>query len=416
MKNLIDIKIFLNTFYQTLGKVVISLLGIIATAFLSRYLGKFAYGEYSLVFSYIGIVAIFPDFGLGTLITREIAAKRATVLYFSHIFTLRFILSIIASLLGLVFVFYFPYSANVKTGILVGLIGSLFLSLSSIMWGVFQGELSFGKIVMAQVVSSLVSTTLVVLGVLFKAPFIYFIVAAVSGNLAGYFVSKRFFSYTDLTFALNKSKFISLIKESWPLGLGLILSVAYFKIDSIILSVYYNPAQFPDLGYYSLAYKCFEVILVFGGFFTQTLFPVFSEALSHKSTNFKKYFRKYLSYSVALSVFGTLGLFIFAQPLVDVLGGSQFQPAVNAVKILALGVGVSILGGFFLAIDVAGGKQHLLALVSFIALIINVILNLIFVPQFSFIAASWITVGTQSLIFIANALIAAFVVKRHRNW
>ena len=148
-----DKKIILNTFYQMIGKVSTSIFGVIGFAFIARFLQN-QLSEYALITSFVGFIVVFADFGLGTLLTREVAAKRADAKYISYIFTLRLIFSILASFIGSIVIFFFPYSLVVKIGIVILSFANIFYLLSSTIWAIFQAELRLEKTVIAQVISA----------------------------------------------------------------------------------------------------------------------------------------------------------------------------------------------------------------------------------------------------------------------
>lgn len=405
-----DRKIFLNTGYQIFAKVIISILGLVSTGYLARYLGTSGFGEYSLVFSFVGIFVIFADFGLGTLLTREMAAGRASQDYFAQVFTLRFLFSTVAFILAAIAVFFFPYSSAVKTGVVIASVGNFFLLLSSLFWSTFQAEFRFEKIAFAQIIAAAISAILAISGVFWGLPFFFFIFAVLVGNFFGFLISLKLVAQDKGFFLIDFGGFKKILSETWPLGAGLIVSVAYFKIDSLILSFFRNPEVTPDLGLYSAAYKPFEVMIVFGGFFLQTLFPFFSSTL--KSADFIPRFKKFFYYSLLLSAVMTVLLLVLAKPIILVLGGAKFLPAIKSLQILSLATSVSILAGFFLSVALAGGKQVLLLKFSLIALILNLVLNLIVIPKYSFIGASWTTVVTQIFILLSSVFAAFKVVKK----
>ena len=406
----IDKKIFINTFYQMAGKVSTSVLGVISFGFLARYLQN-QLGEYVLISSFVGFIVVFADLGLGTLLTREIASKRADEKYIAFVFTLRLFLSVIVTIIGSIAIFFFPYSIIVKIGVVLLAIANIFFILASTLWSIFQAELCYQKIVFSQIVSSLVTCILIIVFVLLKLPLLYFVLASSIG-ISICFITTYFLYTRTISLKINKKAFLKILKEAWPLGAGIIVSVIYFKIDSLILPFYYNPSIHPDLGYYSTAYKIFEVAIMFGGFYTGTLFPVFSAHLQSKK--FILHLKKHLLYTAILGVAGCSTLFIFAKIFIFVLAGQNFAPSVLSLQILSFAAFASILSGFFLNIVIAGGRQLLLLKYSFIAAVLNICLNLLIIPKYSFIGASWTTVATQFIILAINIYIAILVIKERR--
>jgi len=399
-------KIFLNTFYQVLGKLTTSFLGFLSTILIARHLGAVYFGQFSLIYIFLGLVAIFADFGLVTLLVRELASKKADSRFESGILSLRLFCFLAIFCIFLAILPFLPYPEIVKKGIVVALLGNLFLSLSAVYWGIFQAKIDFLKIVLIQVFSSFLAAVLVIFGVWKNLPFLYFVYCLALSNLAGFLLSLFWSPKIKLIFDIFLFK--KILKEVWPIGLGAIVSTFYFKIDSLLVSLFFNPESFPDLGYYSAAYKYFEVAGVFAGFFQTTVFPIISANLGKK--NFDLVYKKILKYGVGLSILSFLGLFLFSWPLI-LFYGKEFLPAVNSLRILSLSLGISVISGIWLSVGVAGGKQKTLFWFSLAALFLNLFSNLLVIPKYSFVGASWTTVLTQIFIGLTNFWVASKVVK-----
>jgi len=87
-------------------------------------------------------------------------------------------------------------------------------------------------------------------------------------------------------------------------------------------------------------------------------------------------------------------LFLFAEPIVSVLGGSDFEPGARAVPGVALGwVGwgaASVLMSEFAVTRRTG----VIATLTGVAALANVLANLVMIPRFGFVAAAWVTAAT----------------------
>ena len=402
-------KVFLNTFYQMAGKMITSFLGVINFGFLARYLGPVRMGEYNLILSFVGFLFVFADFGLGTILTREVAGKKADKDYIDFVFSLRFLLTLAMAVFSSFLIFFFNYSTDVKLGVIIFAFGNIAYMLSQIIWSIFQAKMQFGKIVVTQVFISVISCLLVLTSVLLKMPLLFFICIASFTIIISFIITLKLYG-ENLRFLFNLLYFKKIAKESWSLGVGAVVSVIYFKIDSLIIPLFYNPSIHADLGYYSTAYKIFEVAMVFGGFYTQTLFPLFSANLH--TANFRKHFFRFFVYTVLLALAGNISLLLFAKIFITILGGSKYLPAVTSLQILSFAVSSCILSGFFLDIGIAAGKQLVLVKCAIAASIINIILNILVIPKYSYIGASWTTVVTQYFILISYAVVAFYVIRR----
>lgn len=405
----LNLKILSNTFYQIIGKLLTSSLGFLASILLARHFGVKLFGEFNLIYIFLGIIGVFSDFGLATLLVREVAAKKADEEYISAVFSLRIVFLLLILIVSSVILPFFSYSPYVRFGIVIALLGNSFLGLSSIFWAVFQAKLDFLKMVLIQVLSSFLSTILIIIGIFGSFPFLYFVLAGAIGNFAGYFITKIVSGFKiKIYFDINI--FRKILIDSWPIGLGVIVTTLFSKIDSLMISFFFNPGRSVDLGLYSASYKYFEVASVFSGFFQITTFPIISSGLRKK--NFIFLYRKLFSYGAVISLVSTGGLFLLAKPLILILG-KDYLPAVNSLKILSLALGVMVISGIWPSISVAGGRQKQFFYVSLSALIFNIFLNLLVVPKFSFIGASWTTFFSQIFISLGYFFIAReFISKK----
>lgn len=400
-------KIFSNTSYQIIGKIFTSFLGFISTVLIARSLGVKGFGQYSLIFVYLGILGTLSDFGLGTLLIKEVAAGRADEEYFAGAFSLRLFLSLILLIVSFFLQFLLPYSLEVRLGILIAISGNLFLQLSSMIWAVFQAKFQFLKVVSIQVFCSLTVTLLVFMGLQISRRLEYFILVNLIGNFIGFLLTLRVNPCFHKFFTINCQTFKKILKEAWPIGLWVVVSTLYFKIDALLLSFFFNPKIYPDLGLYSVAYKYFEVAGVFFGFYQLTIFPIVSTEL--RKSNFLKLLKRLVLISLILALVSTLFINTLSSFLVGIFG-SQFLPSAYSLRILSLALGLSVLNGVWLAVAFAGGEQRLILVFSLTALAINLTANLLIIPKFSYFGASWTTVFTQLFITITNFIVAKKVL------
>ena len=107
-------KVAHNTIIQIAGKAVSTVLGLLALAFITRYLGRTGFGEYTTVLTFLTFFAVIADFGL-TLVTVQMISVRGADenKILNNIFGLRLASIIIVLLLAPLTVSLFPYSAAI---------------------------------------------------------------------------------------------------------------------------------------------------------------------------------------------------------------------------------------------------------------------------------------------------------------
>ena len=299
---------------------------------------------------------------------------------------------------------FLSYSPAVKLSLLILAGGEAVFLLVGVLWAVFQGKVAFGRLVMIQIAMSIIQAILMIGGILMKSPLLFFACAHTIVNICGLALSwvgvKKYFS-PSLRPEITVDAARVILKRGYPFAIGLLVSVAYFKMDTLILGYYFDPQKFPDVGLYSLAYKPFEVITVIGGYVSQTLYPLFVPLIA--ALKVKHEFKEYAFYSILMALAAGVFLYFGAPFIIMVLGGAEYVLAALPLKILSLAACVTILSGYFVAIALAGGKEKQLMYYGAVALAANVVLNVVWVPTGSYIATSWTTVITQTIIMIGNA-------------
>lgn len=407
-----DKTVFLNTAYQVIGKVIIAALGVLTVSFLTRYLGTIGYSQYSLVFSFIEFAAILPNFGLVTLLIRDLP-KDPSEKSFGQILSLRLVLSIIVFLSVWLILPFLPYPDTVKIGIIIASFYGFFLMLSGIYWAELQARLKFGPVVVIQVITALITTAFIVIGVMQSFPLLYFVVANAIGVGVGLILSFKASQYSKIKLIFYFERLKHSFKKALPFAIWTIVGVAYFKVDAIMLSFYFPPSQFGDVGIYNLAYRIFEVMIVFVNFFPQTLFPIFSKLSQHQ--DFFAYYKRNLYLVIIFAILASFGLFFLAPVFIQVTGGPEFEAAILPAKILSIAVGASMLSSLFINVCLVYHKEYSLVKVGIVGFAMNIILNLIFLPGGSYIAAAWTTAATQLFVMIGNGIVAYKVLKEKKN-
>ena len=106
-----------------------------------------------------------------------------------------------------------------------------------------------------------------------------------------------------------------------------------------------------------------------------------------------------------ITVGGALILFFIVEKIIVLLYSPQFFSSVRPLQILLPGIAV---GGAdsILAHDIAGrGKPLVNSYISIIALIVNIILNIIWIPKFGIEGAAWASTISYGLTFVGRVLI-----------
>jgi O-antigen/teichoic acid export membrane protein len=108
---------------------------------------------------------------------------------------------------------------------------------------------------------------------------------------------------------------------------------------------------------------------------------------------------------MGLGVSGFVGLYFFASLIIRLLSGNGFDGSITTLQILSSSLPAFFVSSLLMWLMMAKKMYRLLLVIYLIALIVNFLANWYLIPVFSFIAASWVTVGSEYLILILQVLI-----------
>jgi len=395
-------KISQQTFWQILGKVVTSLSTFIILGVVARNYGEEATGVFTLALTYLAIFYLLADFGFNAHVLKKLKTQSSKLkTEWQKLLGTRILWSSFLVILVVITLPFWPFanstfSQAVIFGVLAIIASAVFITCNLI----FQSKLKYDLSVLASSGGTLISLAIFIYMASngFPIPFLLFahflgwvIIAVVALGLVKIATSSPsarprndnggIFPIFDIRYTMN------LFKSSWPIAATLALNVVYFRADTFMISYFKSSAE---VGIYNVAYSVFQSCLVLPTFIMNAYYP-----LMLKSLNGIKLVALGL---LGLAVFGTLLTIIFSPLIIHLLTGSGFAGSVQSLQILSLGFPAYFISALLMWIFVIRGKYKSMLVIYFCGLIFNLFLNFILIPQYSFIAASWITVISEYLI------------------
>lgn len=401
-------KIASNTIYQIIGKVVTMSVTIFLTVLITRTYGREGYGEFNLMQAYPALFFIIVDFGFNAIATRELSAdwKKAND-YFANILAIRLLLSTLIVLFSALALYLFPYSPQLIFGIQLGLFVVIAQALYATTNIIFQVKLRYDY----STIGLITGYILVLLLSLYFAANGYTVMwinfTYVLGGLLTFFINLYFLRKFGLYFSLkfDKQLWKFLFIQSLPLGLMFVFSQINFRSDSLLLSVLPLPAKYglnntETVAVYGLPYKIFEVSLVLPTFFMNSVYPVFVRHMHEGPQRLKVTFINSMKALLLMGLLvGFLG-YIFSPFAINILGGEEFAYSVDVLRILLFGITIFYLTQPLSWLVVTLGKQIYLPYIYLISAAVNLVLNIVLIPRFSFYASSYLTWFSELLILV----------------
>lgn len=395
-------KVFQQTGWQIIGKGISAFSTIYILAIITRLYGEYGTGIYTLSLAYLSFFFLAADLGLNGYILPKLSkdVNQANIL-----FSIRFIWSIILVIISNILVWFLPFKNELFVqSVFLGSVSIFFSGLFNSSNLVFQNNLRYDKSVISQsfgaaaslLVTFYLSSVKVPISILALGPLCGWIINGLSAMffVRGFYKFKFFFPETKHIIALAKS--------AWPISLSLLLNVIYFRVDTFILSAWYS---FSEVGIYNLAYQIFSNILVLPAFIMNGYYPLMIKTLTDYRVIFIKQIKFAGLFLLLASIVIAVLIWYLSPFIVQIVAGGGFEGSSRALRILSFGLPAYFLSALLMWTMVCVEKLKPMLSVYFLGLITNIFLNLLFIPAFSFIAASWVTVITEYLILILQITI-----------
>jgi O-antigen/teichoic acid export membrane protein len=397
-------KIAYNVIFSSIAKVAGTVLALVGIGFITRYLGKDGFGDYSTVLAFFAFFSALADLGLYSISTREISrpgSDERKIL--GNVFTIRIAVSLFILIISPILVVFFPYSPAVKTGIIISALAYFFSSSYSVLIGLFQKRLAMDKVATGEFIGKIGQLLVIVLAVKNNLGFL-FIVGSLFANMLLSFLVIYLWSRKYLIFGpkFDFPAWKKFLKESYPVGISAIVVFAYFKLDTILLSILKTSS---DVGIYNAAYKVLENVVFFPAMFIGLVMPLMSRYIFDEKEKFIIIADKTFKIFVIISVPLVIGILFLSKDIIHLIGGADFSESAGVLKILSFAMAFVFFGNFFTNIIIAGNLQRKLMKILFLCALFNISLNLLLIPRFSFWGAAITSTLTEFLVVVLSGFL-----------
>jgi O-antigen/teichoic acid export membrane protein len=390
--------------HDILLQVVIRILnlaiGVVVTALVVRALGRAGYGQWSTIFIVLTLIGYFANFGMESVALREAARHpEREHEWIGAVMMLRLIVlgpvivvAIVTILLlhqshdmliaGLILVLTMPFSGVGALQLVFqlrvnNLVPMLVLTLRSILWAIavviiYQNH--YGMIALAIALSA----------------------TSAIGSIVQAVAALRLAERWPRP---SRAQLLPLMRAALPIGLSGMLIISYARIDQVIVFSVVGSAA---AGLYGSVYNVLDQSHFVPVSILTTLSPVMAAAWPADRVRLLRTARLTAELMVITSLGALAFAIVAATPVVRLIFGPEFTRAAPALPVLGAAfvfICLDYLNGTLL---VTLGKQRLLLRISLIALVVNLIGNLVLVPLFGFMGAAWMTLVTEMVVFGAS--------------
>lgn len=389
----------LNVVLNVIKQCCAILFPIITFPYVSRVLSTENYGKYNFGNSIIVYVTLFATLGITNYAIREGARirkdKQAFQKLAEQIFTINCLTTIVSYVIFIVLLIFVP---KLHAYWLLLSIQSITVLLTTIGadWvnSIYE---DFFYITIRYLIVQIVS--IILMFILVKKPEDYIIYAGihvfanVGANVAN-FIHIRRYTHLRLTRHMNIKQHIKPMLMLFCNSLSVQL---YINSDVTLLGIMQNDVA---VGIYSAAVKIYNIVKQLLNAVIVVIIPRISALLGENKI---KEYNKLLGtvFHGILSVIMPLitGIFMLSYEIIALIGGEEYAVGYWSLRVLSLALCGAVFANFFTnAILVPNKKEKNFMIATLIAASVNIGLNFIFIPLFSYVGAAITTVIAEFIV------------------
>ena len=399
-----------NYLYNLIYQVLIIVLPLITTPYVSRVLTSNGVGIYSYTFSIATYFILFGSLGISLYAQREIAYKRDDIKKRSSTFFEVFLLRLITMVISII-VYYFCIVKNSTYYMCYSIFTlELVATIFDISW-FFQGLEEFGKTVFRQLITKIIGVICIFTFV--KNPgdlntyILIFVLSTLIGNLSLWF-------YLPAYINVKKIKKLNIVKHLRPtlsLFVPQIAMQIYLVVDKTMIGRIINVMS--EVGNYEQSQKIIKISLTVVTALGTVLAPRIAHSLAiNNKRSVKIYLEKSFRFVFFMGVPIMFGLMAISSNLIPWFLGEGYE---KSIKLLMLGapliLAISLSNVTGIQYLIPAKKQDVFTKSVVIGAVVNVIVNFILIPKYASIGAILASVIAEILIFIIQLYYIRDVIK-----
>jgi O-antigen/teichoic acid export membrane protein len=394
----------LDVVIQVVGRLANLLLGLVVIVVLTRELGAGRFGQWSAIYAIVQLAGVLSDLGLEPATIRDAAAHpehRERLV--GALLRLRILLSIPATALAAAACALVAVDGDMA---LAGVIASLTViaTAPACLEVVYRLRVRNDVPIAVMTLNSIVWTAAVVVLAASHDAHISAFAGALLGAAVISSAVQAWVAVRGQPIDLHgpREDLRRIARVGIPIGIGSLLTLAYVRIDQVLVL---EIAGEHDAGLYGAAYQLLDKAQFVPSAVMTTLFPRIAAAHFVDRERLTRLTRL-ASEHLAMVSFPVLAFAIAAAaPLVDLLYGAEFDDAARALPVL-MGAFVTSSFGYLVGnLTIVAGTQVRFVWIAAVALVLNVIANVLLIPSYGFMAAAWVTLGTGAFVLAGTALI-----------
>lgn len=376
--------------------------GFLLAILLARSLGDAGFGRYNFVFTWLLSLMIIAEFGLSTVLTRDLAARpHLTTGYLLNSLAAKLLVGLPAILALLLLA---PRLAATPTpeGVAALRWGSLFL-LAGLAYSSFTAVFRAQQHMLPILYTTLAGQGLLLAGsgaLIWRGASLAALIAwtglSQSASLGlALLLFRRTTPPSPARTGISKTFIKMLLRRAWPFALAGLLAALQLRANILILAYLAGDAA---LGWYTAANRFTEAGKQLPAAFFGAMLPALA-ALAGQPTQ-QQTVRQARLALLAFSLAAVTGAFWLGDPLIRLVYGPDFLPAVAILQVLTLALIPNLQNSLLIIFLYAQGHEQFVNGIIALGIVINLGLCLLLIPAWGAIGPALALLAAESAVLL----------------
>lgn len=391
-----------NTGIQVVAQGISLGIGLVTVMVLSRYLGVEGFGQFNYIFAFFYFFLTINDFGVNVIVVREISKQRERAgEIIGAMLSFKLLLSVVSVLAAWITIWLMDFSEELRNALFVYAIvlPVIALQLPAVIFQVLL-KMEYPSLIgtISRVVGFLLLMTMVWMGSGLTALVTALVLAEVA-SLVGLLKYAR--SFVRPVWQFDPTLWKKVLWSSVPLGVMGLFVALINRVDFIMLE---RMTDMQQVGLYSAAYKVTDLLGTFPLMIMATIYPLMCRYATEDLEKLRDLYKKSVLYLGIVAIPLGIGITVFAPFIVRLLFGTQFAGADRGLIVLVWStvfLYLAISGGNLL---ISMGRERVNLYILAPSALVNMGLNLLWIPTMGFVGAALSTTITFLIILVGTTI------------
>ena len=371
----------------------------------ARFYGVEKYGMISFGLSCSALFGFISGYGFMQLSIREVAKDKSLASkYASNITVLKSTLKIVSFVLLIIFLNLFEYPYEVRVVVYVFSFATFFRSFSFTFRYLYR---AFEKFELEAITLGLERTFILLAGLLviyLRLSIVYFALAflliRVLGAVFTYTITNRRLIRISPEIDCNFCKHLFIV--AFPFAITSFLFSIYSSIDTVMISFMKDQTQ---VGLYNAAYRLFEGIILLPSIITDSFYPRFSIQNKVSKVAVLDLYKRAGKYIGVISLPITALVIVTGEEIISLIYGAEYLESVLTMKVIFIAFLFLSMARLCNTLLNSINRQKESAYLYTATVIINIIMNIILIPEYGATGAAFATIISEFVYFFLSYLL-----------